>query len=110
MENKTNTKNTKTAVTETAKAPRTYETLTHDALKAKAIVGDVIIVLPVEYLVQQTWSSSVFNNVPTDMVDVNALIEANRTIGVSWYYSEVIGEDRRVLHISIPTDKIEWED
>lgn len=79
-------------------------------MKAKAIVGDVIIGLPVEYLDQQTCSSSVFDNVPTDMVDVNALIEANRTIGVAWYYRTVIGEDRRVLHISIPTDKLEWED
>ena len=79
-------------------------------MKAKAIVGDVIIGLPVEYLDQQTCSDSVFENVPTDMVDKNALIEANRTIGVNWYYRKVIGEDRRVLHISIPTDKIEWED
>ena len=37
MENKTNSKNSKTAASKTAKAPRTYETLTHEALKALAL-------------------------------------------------------------------------
>lgn len=79
-------------------------------MKAKAIVGDVIIGLPVEYLDQQTAISSVFENVPIDSVDVSALIEANRTLGVSWYKKYVIGEDRQALHISVPTELIEWED
>lgn len=77
---------------------------------AKVNVGDVVMSLPVEYLEQQTAISSVFENVPIDSVDVSALIEANRTIGVSWYKKYVIGEDRQVLHISVPTELIKWED
>lgn len=77
-------------------------------MKAQVNVGDVIIDLPVEYLEQQTAVSSVFDNVPMDNVEVSALIEANRTMGVTWYQKSVIGEDRKVLHISIPTDLIEW--
>lgn len=76
---------------------------------AKFNVGDVIVSLPVEYLDQQTCSSSVFDNVPIESVDLDALIEANRTIGVSWYKKYVIGEDRQGLHIAIPTELIEWE-
>lgn len=79
-------------------------------MKAKVSMGDVLINLPVEFLDQQTCSSSVFDNVPLDMVDVSALIEANRTNGVTWYQKMVIGEDRKVLHISLPTELIEWED
>lgn len=79
-------------------------------MKAKVNVGDVIIDLPVEYLVQQASISSVFDNVPIDRVDVSALIEANKTLGVTWYQKSVIGEDRKVLHVSIPTDLIEWEE
>ena len=78
---------------------------------AKATAGDVIISLPVEYLDQQTAISSVFDNVPIDSVDMDALIEANRH-GVSWYYKVmwVSGEDRKVLHISVPTELITWEE
>lgn len=79
-------------------------------MKARVNLGDLIIELPVEYLDQQTCSSSVFDNVPTDMVDMDALIEANRTIGASWYYHEMVGEDRKALHVSIPTEFIKWED
>ena len=79
-------------------------------MKAKAIVGDVIISLPVEYLDQQTCCNSVFENVPIESVDVSALIEANRTIGVSWYKKYVIGEDRQALHVSVPTELIKWEE
>lgn len=76
---------------------------------ARAIAGDVIISLPVQYLDQQTAISSVFDDVPIDSVDMSALIEANRH-GVSWYYRDVIGEDRKVLHISIPTELITWDE
>ena len=76
---------------------------------ARATAGDVIISLPVEYLDQQTAISSVFDNVPIDSVDMDALIEANRH-GVSWYYKWDIGEDRKALHISVPTESIEWEE
>jgi len=79
-------------------------------MKAKVNVGDVIISLPVEYLDQQTCSTSVFENVPIESVEVSALIEANRTIGVAWYKKNVIGEDRQALHISVPTELIKWED
>ena len=79
-------------------------------MKAKVNVGDVIVALSVEYLDQQTAVSSVFDNVPIDSVDVSALIEANRTIGVSWYKKYVIGEDRQALHISVPTELIKWEE
>lgn len=79
-------------------------------MKAKVNVGDVIISIPVEYLDQQTAINSVFENVPIDSVDVSALIEANRTLGVSWYKKFVIGEDRQALHISVPTELIEWEE
>ena len=77
---------------------------------AKVNVGDVVISLPVEYLDQQAAISSVFDNVPEGAVDVDALIEANRTIGVAWYYRRNYGEDHRVLHITIPTEKITWEE
>lgn len=75
---------------------------------AKVNAGDVLISLPVEYLDQQTAISSVFENVPIDSVDVSALIEANRTIGVSWYKKYVM--DRQVLHVSVPTELIKWEE
>lgn len=78
-------------------------------MKAKFNLGDVIVALPVEYLDQQTAISSMFDNVPIDSVDVSALIEANRTCGVSWYKKYVIGEDRQALHISVPTELIKWE-
>jgi len=79
-------------------------------MKAKVNVGDVIVALPVEYLDQQTCSSSVFENVPIESVDVSALIEANRTVGVTWYQKWIIGEDRKALHISVPTELIKWEE
>lgn len=78
-------------------------------MKAKVNVGDVVISLPVGYLDQQTVTDSIFENVPNESVDVPALIEANRTIGVSWY-KYVVDEDRQVLHISVPTDLIKWEE
>ena len=76
---------------------------------AKVNVGEVTISLPVNYLDQQTAISSVFDNVPVDAVDVDTLIEANKA-GVVWYYKFVIGEDRKVLHISVPTELIKWEE
>lgn len=79
-------------------------------MKAKVNVGDVIISIPVEYLDQQTAINSAFDNVPIESVDVSALIEANRTVGVSWYKKSVIGEDRQALHISVPTELIKWEE
>lgn len=79
-------------------------------MKAKVNVGDVVMSLPVEYLDQQTAVSSVFENVPIDSVDVSALIEANRTIGVSWFKKYVSGEDRQALHVSVPTELIKWEE
>lgn len=71
---------------------------------AKVNVGDVVMSLPVEYLDQQTALSSVFENVPIDSVDVSALIEANKH-GIAWYYTN----ERKVLHISVPTELIKWE-
>ena len=71
---------------------------------AKVNVGDVLINLPVEYLEQQTSISSVFENVPAEMVDRDALIEANKH-GVAWYYMN----ERKVLHISVPNELIQWE-
>ena len=79
-------------------------------MKAKVNVGNIAISLPVEYLSQQTAISSAFDNVPIDSVDMSALIEANRTLKVSWYHQYVIGEDRKALHITIPTELIKWED
>lgn len=76
---------------------------------AKVNVGDVLISLPVEYLNQQTPISSVFDDVPIDSVDKDALIEANKA-GVNWYHKWVIGEDRKVLHISVPNELIKWEE
>lgn len=76
---------------------------------AKVNVGDVLISLPVEYLEQQTSISSVFDNVPIESVDMDALIDANKS-GVNWYYKWVIGEDRKALHISVPTNLIKWEE
>lgn len=76
---------------------------------AKVNVGDVVVNLPVEYLDQQTAINSVFDNVPVESVDLDALIEANK-YGVNWYYRWVIGEDRKVLHISVPTELIKWEE
>lgn len=76
---------------------------------AKVNVGDVLISLPVKYLEQQTAISSVFDYVPIDSVDLDALIEANKA-GVSWFYKWVIGEDRKALHISVPTELIKWEE
>jgi len=72
---------------------------------AKVNVGDVLISLPVEYLEQQTSISSVFENVPAENVDRDALIEANKH-GVAWYYTN----ERKVLHISVPTELIKWEE
>ena len=79
-------------------------------MRAKVNVGDVIISLPVEYLNQQTAISSVFEGVPCESVDMSALIEANKTLGVTWYHHYVVKEDRTALHIAVPTDLIEWED
>lgn len=76
---------------------------------ARVNLSNVIIILPVEYLDQQTAISSVFDEVPIDSVDMDALIESNRH-GVTWYYKWVIGEDRKVLHISVPTELIKWEE
>ena len=72
---------------------------------AKVNAGDVLISLPVEYLDQQTSISSVFDDVPIESVDRDALIEANK-YGVAWYYKN----ERKVLHISVPTDLIKWEE
>ena len=74
---------------------------------AKVNVGDVLISLPVEYLDQQTSISSVFEDVPVEIADRDALIEANKH-GVAWYYKN-LGE-RKVLHISVPTELIKWEE
>ena len=74
-------------------------------MNAKFNVGEVIVRIPAEYLDQQTCTDSVFNLVPADKVDISALIEANRTAGVAWYKTP--GE---TLHISVPTELIEWED
>lgn len=79
-------------------------------MKAKVKKGDVIISLPMEFLDQQTAISSVFADVPLDSVDIPVLIEANRTIGVNWYYMPAIAGEGRTLHISIPTELIEWEE
>ena len=73
---------------------------------AKFKVGDVIVSIPAEYLEQQTCVSSVFENVPADKVDRDALIEANKTIGVTWY----LLKGNEVLHISVPTELIKWEE
>ncbi len=74
---------------------------------AKVNAGDVLISLPVEYLDQQTSISSVFDDVPIESVDMDALIESNK-YGVAWYYKN-LGE-RKVLHISVPTELIKWEE
>ena len=74
---------------------------------AKVNVGDVLISLPVEYLDQQTSISSVFEDVPVEIADRDALIESNKH-GVAWYYKN-LGE-RKVLHISVPTELIKWEE
>lgn len=73
---------------------------------AKIKVGDVIVRIPAEYLEQQTCVSSVFENVPAEMVKKDDLIEANKTSGLTWYLVNVGGS----LHISVPTDLIEWEE
>lgn len=86
-----------------------YNQQKQSTMKAKVNVGDVLISLPLEYLDQQTAICSVFDDVPIECVDLSALLEANRH-GVDWYYRRVIGEDRKVLHISIPTELIKWED
>lgn len=65
--------------------------------------GDVVVNIPGEYLSQQTCSTSEFDRVPAECVDLEALVEANRTNGVTWYK---VG-DR--LHISVPTKLIKWE-
>ena len=65
--------------------------------------GDVVVSIPGEYLEQQTCTSSVFERVPAERVDLEALVEANRKSGVNWYK---VG-DR--LHISVPTKLIKWE-
>ena len=72
---------------------------------AKVNVGDVLISLPVDYLEQQTKIGSVFEDVPAEMVDRDALIEANKH-GVAWYYMN----ERKVLHISVPNELIKWEE
>lgn len=75
-------------------------------MKARFNLGDVIVALPVEYLDQQTCSTSVFSDVPAKMVDIRALIEANGTNrDIRWYR---MGDD--CLHLNIPTDLIHWED
>ena len=75
-------------------------------MNAKFNVGETIVRIPAAYLDQQTSTSSIFNDVPSDKVDISALIEANRTAGVAWYKTNG-GE---TLHISVPTELIEWED
>ena len=70
---------------------------------ARVIVGDVIVALPVAYLVQQTSWMSHFENIPCSMVNMRALIEANRTAGITWY---LVGDK---LSLSVPTEIIKWE-
>ena len=72
---------------------------------AKVNAGDVLISLPVEYMEQQTSISSVFEDVPAEMVDRDALIEANKH-GVAWDYMN----EHKVLHISVPNELIKWEE
>ena len=71
---------------------------------AKFNLGDVVVRIPGEYLEQQTCMSSVFDNVPMEMIDQDALIEANRANKhLTWYR---VGDN---LHVSVPTELIEWE-
>lgn len=70
---------------------------------ARFIIGDVIVALPVAYLVQQTSWMSHFEDIPCRMVNMRALIEANRTAGITWY---LVGDK---LSVSVPTELIEWE-
>lgn len=75
-------------------------------MKARITLGDVIVSLPIEFLDQQTCCDSVFNNVPACMVDLVALIEANReNREIKWYRQ---GANNDMLHITVPTDLIVW--
>lgn len=71
---------------------------------AKFNVGDVKVALPVKYLMQQTCRTSKFDCVPCGMVDIDALIEANRTAEVSWFR---VGDE---LTITVPNELIKWEE
>lgn len=73
-------------------------------MNAKIEFGDIIVSLPVKYLMQQTCRTSKFDYVPCGMVDIDALIEANRTAEVSWFR---VGDE---LTITVPTELIKWED
>ena len=71
---------------------------------AKFNLGDVVVRIPGDYLGQQTCISSVFDGVPVEMIDLDALIEANKgNKRITWYKN---GEH---VHISVPTELIEWE-
>lgn len=75
-------------------------------MKARLNLGDVIVALPIEFLNQQTCADSVFDNVPACMVDLVALIEANReNREIRWFR---VGANNDMLHITVPTDLIVW--
>lgn len=77
-------------------------------MEARFNLGDVVVALSADYLVQQTCSSSVFENVPRGMVELKALIEANQqNRDIRWYR---MGENQDYLHISIPTELIVWSE
>ena len=64
--------------------------------------------LPIEYLEQQTCSSSCFYDVPAEMVDKTALIAANgANKDIRWHTSGVKNE---FYQIDVPTELIKWED
>lgn len=52
---------------------------------------------------QQTCNTSKFEDIPVTMVDMDSLIEANRTVGVAWFRID------SELSITVPTELIEWE-
>lgn len=70
---------------------------------ARFSVGDVVVALPARYLMQQTCNTSKFEDIPVTMVDMDSLIEANRTVGVAWFRID------NALSITVPTDLIKWE-
>lgn len=75
-------------------------------MKARFTLGGVIVSLPIEFLDQQTCEDSVFDRVPACMVDLVALIEANReNREIRWFR---VGANNDLLHISVPTDLIVW--
>ena len=72
---------------------------------AKFNLGDVVVRIPGKYLEQQTCISSVFDGVPAEMIDQDALIEANgRDNHLTWYKN---GDD---FHVSVPTELIKWDE